>query len=173
MYAKAARELHSVGVDSQLRAEVLDEIRRKLIARAPDREQFVLAFEKRFLLTDDHARESKLVRYVLESFLRDRSPSTATDRLTVEHIMSQSRQRSGEALETVGSIGNLLLVTESINGALADKDFASKRRILEQRAGAYDLGGILDKEEWTAGEIAERTTMLATRAYDKVWKLPV
>ena len=87
--------------------------------------------------------------------------------------MSQSRQRSGEALETVGSIGNLLLVTESINGALADKDFASKRRILEQRAGAYDLGGILDKEEWTAGEIAERTTMLATRAYDKVWKLPV
>ena len=78
MYAKAARELAGAGQDPQKRALVLNDIRAKLVERRPDREQFVLAFQDRFLFTNDFTRDSKLVRYVLESFLRAASPSTTT-----------------------------------------------------------------------------------------------
>lgn len=175
MYAKAARELHAAGNDQQLRARVLDEIRKKLVDRAPERDQFILAFENRFFFTNDHTRESKLVRYVLASFLRDKSPSTSVENATIEHIMPQSDISSGHAtFETVGGIGNLLLVNGPLNTKLGNKEFIGKKRILSGKDGlAYDIGGILDKERWTDVEVAERTKMLAMLAYDKVWKLPV
>lgn len=172
MYAKAARELFAAGTDQNARARVLDETRSKLIERHPDREQFVLAFEERFVFTNELTRDSKLVRYVLRSFLRHAGPTTGADRLTIEHIMPQRELKRGETVETVGSIGNLLLVSESINTKLDDKDFAAKKRILAGDGVGYDIGGVLNADEWTAEMISSRTRLLAERAYNEVWKLP-
>jgi hypothetical protein len=173
MYAKAARELNAAGQDSQVRSDVLDEIRTKLIVRAPDRDQFVLAFEERFYFANTYTRESKLVRYVLEQFLREASPSTSTEKLTIEHIMPQSELSRGSNLETIGAIGNLLLVSDELNGKLGGKGFGAKKILLAGEGLGYDIGGVVDKNDWTAVEIAERTRLLARRAYDRVWKLPV
>lgn len=118
MYAKAARELYAAGPDPQARADVLDEIRGKLIDRVPDRDLFVVSFKDRFFFTNKYTRESKLVRYVLENFLRDASPSTGLRGLTIEHIMPQADMADGAPFEAVASIGNLLLVSEPINGQL-------------------------------------------------------
>ena len=60
MYAKAARELYSAGSDQQARADVLKDIREKLEKRRPDRDQFILAFEERFLFTNDYTRDKSL-----------------------------------------------------------------------------------------------------------------
>lgn len=173
MYAKTARELNAAGSDSQERARVLGDIREKLIERKPDREQFILAFLERFYFTNDYTRDSKLVRYVLEGFLRNHSPSTGRDNLTIEHMMPQRELDNGERFETVGSIGNLLLVSESLNGDLDDKDFAQKKAILVNEGAPYDIGGVVENEQWTAEEIANRTRLLAEDAYDHVWKLPL
>lgn len=172
MYAKAARELFAAGADQNARSQVLDEIRNKLIERHPDREQFILAFDERFIFTNELTRDSKLVRYVLENFLRHATPTTGTNRLTIEHIMPQSALSHGKPVETVGSIGNLLLVSESVNAKLDNKDFAAKKRILAHDGIGYDIGGVLTADEWTAESIAARTRLLAERAYDEVWKLP-
>jgi hypothetical protein len=173
MYAKAARQLHEAGPDQEKRADALDEIRGKLVARMPDREQFVLAFEERFYFTNGFTRESKLVRYVLESFLMDAAPTTSTTNLTIEHIMPQRELDDGESFETVGGIGNLLLVSEPVNTKLDDKDFAAKRAILANEGASYDIGGVLDCDHWDAETIADRAHLLAERAYDRIWKLPV
>lgn len=173
MYAKAARELTGAGEDQAHRAQVLEEIRQKLIDRRPDRDQFILAFEERFYFTNEITRDSKLVRYVLESFLRDLNPVTGLDRLTIEHIMPQSKIGHSESAETVGSLGNLLLVSEDVNHALGVKDFVAKKKVLSTTGLGYDIGGILDRNEWTANSISDRTHLLAEHAYDKVWKLPL
>lgn len=173
MYAKAARQLTNAGADQQKRADALDEIRQKLIDRAPDRDQFILAFAERFFFTNDYTRDSKLVRYVLGCFLRDASPTTGQDNLTIEHVMSQEEMGGGQPLEVVGSIGNLLLVSEAVNSKMDNKDFAAKRKVLAKDGRPYDIGGILDQQQWTDLEIQARTVMLAERAYDQVWKLPV
>lgn len=173
MYAKAARELSAAGGDQEERARVLTEIRNKLIERRPDREQFVLSFVDRFYFTNEQARDSKLVRYVLERLLRHSHPTTSVERLTIEHILPQKELRSGVPFKVVGSLGNLLLVNDSLNTRLDDKDFESKRRILRSDGLNYDIGGVLDSAEWNEGSIVARTRLLAERAYDEVWKLPL
>lgn len=171
MYAKAARELYAAGDRQDERVRVLNEIRGKLIERRPDRDQFILAFEERFYFSNEFTRDSKLVRYVLERFLRQASPTTSLERLTIEHIMPQRRIGREATFETVAGIGNLLLVSESVNGLLDDKDFAGKKQILQTSGAGYDIGGVLDSAEWTTQSIAARTRLLAERAYDVVWRL--
>ncbi|SDT16216.1 DUF262 domain-containing protein [Microterricola viridarii] len=173
MYAKAARELSATRNDAQKRATVLNDIRKKLVDRAPDPEQFVLAFQERFLFTNDYTRDSKLIRYVLENFLRDAAPSTTTQQLTIEHIMPQRDLSRGASLDTVGALGNLILVSEAVNHKLGDKPFEAKRAILAKEGVSYDIGGVLDQSQWSAVEVAQRTSILAKRAIDRVWKLPL
>lgn len=75
--------------------------------------------------------------------------------------------------EDVAAIGNLLLVSASVNGKLGEKSFKAKQLILESDEGrAYDIGGVLDKDKWSREEIEARTEFLAETAYDKIWKLP-
>jgi hypothetical protein len=173
MYAKAARELNAAGADQQKRAEALDDIRTKLTGRTPDREQFILAFEERFYFASDYTRESKLVRYVLQSFLVDAQPTTGTVNLTIEHILPQSAMKQVKDPRTVGGIGNLMLVSEAINTRLDDKDFVAKKKILANEGSTYDIGGVLDQSQWGAQTVEDRAHLLAERAYDKVWKLPM
>ena len=171
MYAKAARDLHRVDGDPQESAHVLTDIRTKLESRAPERDQFILAFMERFFFTNEVSRDSKLVRYVLENFLRTANPTTGLESLTIEHIMSQDKIGNGEDFETVAVIGNLILVSEPVNTKLGNKAFPAKKAILAAEGKPYDIGGVLDQASWTAGEIEARTLLLAARAYDDVWKL--
>jgi hypothetical protein len=173
MYAKAARDLYAAGAAQQARVDVLKDIRDKLTKRRPDREQFILAFKERFVLTDDYTRDKKLVQYVLKRLLKQANPTTGLDDLTIEHLMSQDQIASGVDMETVGSIGNLLLVSEKVNGRLDNQDFAGKKKILGKEGLPYDIGGVLDLSDWTAAEIRARCELLAETAYDTVWKLPV
>lgn len=170
---RAAREPYQAADDQGARATVLAEIRQKLIDRRPDRSQFVAAFRSRFYLTNEVTRDSKLIRYVLERFLQESSPATSTVHLTFEHIMPQSELKRGVSLETVGSIGNLLLVSDPVNSKLDSKSSKDEKSVLSTIGSSYDIGGVLNCDSWTAKAIAERTEMLAERAYDKVWSLPV
>lgn len=173
MYAKAARELNSAKDDASERARVLNEIKTKLIERQPDKDQFVISFTERFFYSNEYTRESKLVRYVLQRFLTHHSPSTRTNRLTIEHILPQSAIATSESFETVAGIGNLLLVSEDVNSKLGEKEFSLKKPILEADGLNYDIGGVLDKNDWNAETIAARAELMAEEAYDQIWRLPI
>ena len=164
---------NAAGLDQQTRANVLKDIREKLENRRPDRDQFILAFKERFLFTNDYTRDKKLVQYVLRCLLQHANPTTGLADLTIEHLMPQDQIAAGVAAETVGSIGNLLLVSEKLNGKLDNADFASKKKVLGATGLPYDIGGVLDKSAWTAREIESRCELLAETAFDAVWKLPV
>jgi hypothetical protein len=173
MYAKAARDLFDAGSPQQ-RANVLKEFRQKLVDRAPSRDQFVTDFSNRFTLTDNLTRDSRLVRYVLKTILRNLHPETSLEYLTVEHIMPQSEiGTNGIGASTVGSIGNLLLVNSDVNGRLGNKSFSAKLPVLSKEGLPFDIGGVLNNTSWSPAEIDIRAKMLGELAYDRMWKLPV
>lgn len=172
MYAKSARDLYAAGSDPQKRATVLDDFRAKLAGRQPEKQQFIAAFKERFHFTNENTRDKKLVQYVLRRILNHYHPTTGLDSLTLEHLLSQDKIDAAETAETIGSIGNLLLVNEELNGKLDNKDFAAKLRILSTDGKPYDIGGVLGKSAWTKAEIDARTELLAEVAYDTVWGLP-
>jgi hypothetical protein len=174
MYAKAARDLFGAR-SPQAQADVLKDIRQKLVDRAPTRDQFVNDFVNRFVLTDTLTRDSRLVRYVLRTILRLLHPDTNLEDLTVEHILPQDAIGQSGINETlVGSIGNLILVSDAVNTRLGNKPFVDKLLILQTEGAAYDLGGVFDgPTEWGESEILARAKLLAELAYDTVWCLPV
>ena len=70
----------------------------------------------------------------------------------------------------MGQLGNLLLVSEELNGKLKDKPFKDKKRILKD-AGVALPKEIESAEEWRAKEIIARTESLAVRAFSQAWKI--
>jgi hypothetical protein len=173
MYAKAAREICNAQ-DSDRRSMAIRDIRTKLEERQPTKDQFVSDFIVRFVFTDKSTRDAKIVRYVLRELLRTLQPATGLDLLTIEHIMPQSAVKNGLASEEmVGSIGNLILVSNDLNTRLDNKEFAAKRAILAAEGAPYDVGGVLNTTTWGQAEIVARARLLGEVAYDVVWKLPV
>ena len=173
MYAKAARELYKAATPEK-RSAVLKDIREKLVDRCPNRDQFVNDFMTRFLFTSQSTRDARLVRYTLRTLLRTLKPGTSLEDLTIEHILPQDQIGvNGIKAATVGSIGNLMLVSNVLNGKLANKPFTDKRTILAGEGAPYDLGDVVANTSWGPSEIEARAMKLAEVAYDTVWKLPV
>jgi hypothetical protein len=70
----------------------------------------------------------------------------------------------------IGQLGNLILVSEELNGKLGSKPFKDKRRILIE--SGYKLPAIIEEAtNWGAKEIKNRTDQMASEAYDSVWRL--
>ncbi len=174
MYARYARAI-THAPDPQQCADEIRKLQQALVDRQPDRDIFISSFTERLVLTDEITRDKKLVRYVLERLLAHTNPRTSTEALTVEHLLPQAR--IGSDAETtagvVGSIGNLLLVDDRLNGRLANKGVARKQQLLVDQGSHYDVQQILDATEWGPAQISERAQRLAQLAYDEVWRLPV
>lgn len=152
----------------------MKDIREKLVDRCPSRDQFMNDFTTRFLFTSQSTRDARLVRYTLRTFLRTLKPGTSLEDLTIEHILPQDQIGvTGIKAATVGSIGNLLLVSNALNGKLANKPFTDKRTILAGEGAPYDTGEVAANTNWGPAEIEARAMKLAEFAYDTVWKLPV
>ena len=169
MYAAAARELYNES-NHQTRANILKEFRKKLRDRTPDLDVFKSGFsELQYTSTD--TRNRAIVRYVLgrldNHFRSDKVVDY--DKMTVEHIYPENpAARLTDHDEIVGSIGNLIFVSEDLNGKLKNKSFAEKK-VLLKKAGV-PLDAVLSKAKvWTAVEIAARRDALAEIAFHKIW----
>ncbi len=86
--------------------------------------------------------------------------------MTVEHIASQNPQ-GGKAPPRHGAIGNLLFVSEELNGKLKNKAFAEKKKIL--KGAGVPLDDVLsDADQWSSKEIDARTKHLAQLVYQRL-----
>lgn len=166
MYAAAGREI-STQQDAQKRATHLQEFRKKLLSRLPDEASFVAGFvDLRYSQLE--TRQRPLVRYVLEEIdasLRKGDPIDYS-RMTVEHIAPQNPQ-GGRALSRHGAIGNLLFVSEDLNGKLKNKEFAEKKKLL--KGANVPLDDVLSNaDQWSSKEIDARTKHLAQLIYERL-----
>lgn len=174
MYAKAARDLHAAANSPKGQANVLGAITNKLIERAPTRDQFMLAFENRFVYTKRNSSDKRIIQYTLERLTKAQHGNFKIDGPSIEHLLPQSSLKEDPDLEmTVGSIGNLLLVNNRINGRdLANKPYSEKRQIIKDKSPMSDTAGALSNDIWDESSIKNRTQAIGALAFDEIWKMP-
>jgi hypothetical protein len=173
MYAAAARSVLRGSTPGD-KAAAIDDLLQKLRTRKPTYAEFEAAFVE-LRSSRAHTQQTTLVRYVLNKLHVAVPASTDTapidlDQLTVEHLVPQGAKRPASVVaDDAARIGNLLLFTENLNAALADKPFTEKKRALKNVPGVEPE--ILAAGSWGATEILNRSKRLARRAYDEVWTL--
>jgi uncharacterized protein with ParB-like and HNH nuclease domain len=170
MYAALGRRLFEAK-DTHEAVKVIQELKQKLRDRIPSLEEFKALFPS-IALTDNLTKEKKLVRYILTSIERWNDSATTLDyeQMTVEHLAPQSLiGQSGCDDATIGQIGNLLFVSEELNGKLKNKSFAEKKRILGE-VGYKLPKDIEGATAWGPEQIKNRTESIAELAYKEIWK---
>jgi hypothetical protein len=169
MYAAAARDLYTES-SVQKRATHLQAFRKKLCERIPEESTFTAQFvELRSLSTD--SKQRPLVRYILEKIDEHLRADKVVDygKMSIEHVAPENP--SGGKVKSLdpGNIGNLIFISQDLNGKLKNKDFATKKTIL--REAGIPLDDVMNNAtQWTAKEIKDRSALMAKLAYEKIWK---
>jgi hypothetical protein len=90
--------------------------------------------------------------------------------MTIEHLAPQCLiGHQGYSDDVTGQLGNLLLVSDELNGKLENKAFKDKKKVLHDNG--YKLPKAIEQATtWTAAEIKLRTDALAEQACNIVWK---
>ncbi|MDA3079814.1 MULTISPECIES: DUF262 domain-containing protein [unclassified Campylobacter] len=99
---------------------------------------------------------------------------------SLEHIMPQSTTKNinenwssvcndtDKAKELVYQIGNMMLVTQSLNSALSNKKWSEKREELKKFSSLITSEKVLDKDDWDEKAITDRTKDLI-KDFFKIW----
>jgi hypothetical protein len=169
MYALHARQLLAA-TDPAAKLRCLNELKKKLRDRKPSFQEFEANFQG-IVYTSSFTKQKKLVQYILAKTDRTQSAGVHIDyeRMTIEHLAPENPKGSVTA-KWVGHLGNLIFVDGETNNKLANRDFATKLRVLK-KTSVYLDEEIRKCSSWSDKEIEERTKTLAKLAYDNVWKL--
>ncbi|MGM4919544.1 DUF262 domain-containing protein [Tardiphaga sp. 813_E8_N1_3] len=162
MYAAAARDL-TIETNEQRRAKHLQDFRTKLRDKLPEKSAFLAGLrELRFSASD--TRDRPLVRYVLEQVDASLRKDAAADysKMTIEHIAPQNPSDSNKPNSLYAAVGNLILVSDGLNGKLKNKVFAEKKKILVH--SKLPMDAVLTKAAviWGNAQITERSEAMAT-----------
>jgi hypothetical protein len=166
-YAKAARGFNTTDKDAIRRA--LGDLKDGLSASAPNEDEFMAAFRE-LRYSSEYSRERTLVQYVLRrEYDRSSEGSISLNYrlMTIEHLAPQNASNGFEQLDhdDYASIGNLILVSEGLNGQLSNKSWAEKRAILASKNELYVDPIILESDEWGPDQIRARANRLGASAF--------
>lgn len=171
MYSSFAQRLFESS-DSNLAGMEINNFIKKLTQKLPSTDEFKVAFRE-VVLTNSNSKQKKLVSYILRKFSEYHSYKYPVDfdDLTIEHIQPQSEINNDDWTENIiGSMGNLILIDQKMNGQLDSKAFQSKKEILQKEG--YDLPSFLaESNEWTPEKIIQHTESMADLAYNEIWKI--
>src|SRR5439155_16707669 len=124
MYAAAAEQL-TLCPDENSRATALKEFRNKMRQRIPTYAEFEANFYQIEFLAGN-TKQKGLVQYLLQridAFYRSGAPADY-DKMSIEHIAPENPPAgTASSITHVGKLGNLLLLHESLNNKLGNKDF--------------------------------------------------
>lgn len=151
---------------------VLKDLTAFLVSKLPEKDEFVVKFSD-LEYSSQKTKLKAIVKYTLSQLLPSDNAALPIDynRLTIEHILSESALKSDDGLD-VQSIGNLILLDQKTNSEeLADKKPLDKFQILNQKQ--YPFTGTfidIDSPDWGNNEISKRTQEMASYIYDKMVK---
>lgn len=163
-FGRYARELLQAS-DSNARGVVINNLCSELKTRRPTAAEFDEAFGD-LSFTEDYTSEKKVVQYVLERVYKQASPKAAVNfsHMTIEHLAPQSAKVS-----RAGHIGNLIYISETLNGKLDNKPWSDKVKILETVTDQWIPDDVKNATSWGDDDIAARTKRLAEFGRAKVW----
>ena len=170
MYALHARSVRNASGAQEASASI-KQLTEKLQSMRPSEEEFTAGF-KELEYSSEFTRQKRLVQYALGTILRNSSAGSALDttgHLTIEHLAPESGSRVPS--ESIRSIGNLLMVTESLNVKLDNKSFPKKKPLLKDAEGIFFDDVLREAKRWDGRQIEKRAAYLASIAYRDVWSL--
>lgn len=172
-YARAARALVDESATKSSNRQVIKALLEMLIKRKPEYNVFM---EKFFTLqfTNQETKNKRLIQYIFNKIdlYYIKTGEYFPDSLTLEHIMPQSTQE----LFFVGTLGNLLPLSKSLNEKAGNKPVLDKIEIYKE-SRFYLVQHFIDEFEnlyhkkWTDREIVSRCKDLCDLSYYKVWKI--
>lgn len=172
MYSTYARRL-TVSNDDNSRLATIRELRQKMREKLPTYDEFQASF-KTIRFSRDYTKQKRIIQYTLSKIdkLNNKSGTSIDyDLMTIEHILPQSPKGKAIAnIESVGSIGNLILLSETANGSLGNKDFVSKKTVITA-SNVFVDEILFEAKKWDEDEIRHRTEYLSNAAYYKVFKV--
>lgn len=146
---------------------------------------------------EDGFKHSKLVNkqaagilYLMESKIRNKASHSTSllglNRYSLEHIMpkkwenhwnnSLSQDEKINRNRTLLTLGNLAIITSSLNSSIRDSDWDTKKNgrgdkkgLKQYSAGLEILGNFLDEADWDEKTIQNRADYLAEKAVS-IWK---
>lgn len=168
LYARFARDLVNE-TKKTARDQLVQEMRQELRNRRPTRTEFVEGFV-RFKSSKEFTGDRSTVRYILDRHYRALSKKTVTDlsMMTAEHLAPQSGSKMDAG--TIAAIGNLISVSETLQGKLGNKRFAEKQKILAKQSEVWVPPAIASAKQWGKQAIEKRSLTMAEECYDHVWR---
>lgn len=171
MYSSFAKKLH--GADNSNAAGIeISALIDKLKDRRPDLDEFKVGF-RQIGFTNDSPKQKRLVQYILRKFVLHYKYLTVgdLDSLTIEHLAPQSKIGSNNwTEETVGQLGNLLLLDAKFNSHIGDSEFKEKLHKIEL-AGYSIPEYVKASSDWRPSDVMTHTDMMADVAYNNIWKI--
>lgn len=169
MYSRAARDLRAATTEQNKRKVCLA-LCGRFDSMQPDAPEFYFGWSQVFY-SRVYQNQRPLVRYILEKvhrhYNKGKDPIDYSS-MTIEHILPQDDGNKSE--ETKASIGNLVFVSEELNGKLKNKSFKEKKKLL--LGAGIKLDPVLaSATSWGEKEIDKRTAELSVVAYDNIWAL--
>lgn len=170
MYSSFGRKLFEAS-DSNEAGVVVNELIDKLVERKPSQSEFIAGFEQ-LTFTNNNTKQSSLVRYILQKLAKHQKLAFSDDaaNLTIEHIYPQSKVDGTWSVDIVGSLGNLILLTQKDNGELKDDSFKKKIEVLKTLNGSVPEE-VLNAPAWTPDIVQSRTQDLARISFNEIWKI--
>lgn len=162
-YSRRAIDLFKATDPTKI-AAMIDDVIKELARRRPTSAEFDEAFTS-LRFTNDFTSDKRVIFYILRRMYLYENRDTAADfdKMTIEHMLPQSL-----GSPAVGHIGNLLLVSKSLNAALGNLDFGAKRLALK-KAHEWIPADVLKARAWDAATIEKRGARMAELARSKVW----
>ncbi len=171
MYASAARDLYKAK-GPQAKCGVLRQFEKKLASKKPQYDEFEALFLD-LKYSSKLTKQKNLVRHILTRIYQHNSTGLVidADQMTIEHLSPENPpKKAGLTDDDIASIGNLILVDQTLNNKLANKSFAEKVSILKS-ANVWVDPIVLKASHWGAAEILKRGKLLSQDAYKNVWPL--
>jgi hypothetical protein len=139
---------------------------------SPDADDFVGRFERASVSRVATARY--LLKKIEEAKRRTQELTVeGTDRVHLEHIYPQNPAgtRWPSHARVINRLGNLTLLSRSLNTSIKNADFAVKKERGYTGSDILLTQELLPRESWDADAVDERQRELATWAFD-VWHFP-
>ena len=152
----------------------------------PSDEELLVGFEKSRLTN----LQTRGIIYLIESYIRPASTSTTLlgfDSYSLEHLMPKKWRNNWEKIDSeekaherdvkLLTLGNLAIITQSLNSSIRDGNWTTKLNgnkkkpgLKECAAGLTTMFDVLQRDEWTEEDIDNRAAWLFARAKE-LWSI--
>lgn len=175
MYSKIARDLFEADTKHK-KHEIIDGMIDKLNSKLPKKDVFEAKFDERLYFSDQQTKQKKLVQYALKKLeYHAQNYNVDLKNMSLEHIYPENPDTAKWSKlskpELFINIGNIVLLDQSINSKIGNKEFKDKQSIIKDKSTLVTTKKVFEENDiWGDKEIEKRRQKLIDDLFENVWE---